>query len=319
MSGVRRVLVAVDGSEWTDRIVDYLCKVFPSKGTEVVLFHVANPLPEVLWDFQQNPLARYRMQEVRAYLEAYREKVVKKLEENREKLVNSGFSGDLVKVKTEVRQVGVARDIIFEAQKGYDALVIGRRGESRLKELIMGSVATKIIGRLSMIPVAVVGFGNPEKGVVLAVDGSPEAVRIAHCIGRIFQGSDNNFQVVHILRDIRQTVIPPVADMSLSALPPEWFDWVEQEKETARREIEKVMDEVIRILNSYGLRSSKIIVTDVPSRAEEIVNQARARNYGTIVVGRRGISRVEEFLLGRVSNKVLQLARQETVWVVSCA
>ncbi|SFM64180.1 universal stress protein [Thermodesulforhabdus norvegica] len=319
MSQQRRILAAVDGSEWTDRIVDYLCAVFPAEGTEVVLFHVANPLPEILWDFQQNPLARYRMHQVRAYLEAYRERVEKKLEENRQKLVNSGFSGDLVKVRTEIRQVGVARDIIFEAQKGYDVLVMGRRGESRLKDLILGSIVTKVIGRLSMVPVAVVGFGPPEKGVVIAVDGSPETTRIAHCVGRIFQNSDHDVQVVHILRGMGQAVVPPITDMSLSALPPEWFDWVEQERETARRQIERIMEDVVEILASYGLRSSQTVVTDVASRAEEIVNQARMRKYGTIVVGRRGISKVEEFLLGRVSNKVLQLARQEAVWVVSCA
>ncbi|MBW1975483.1 MAG: universal stress protein [Deltaproteobacteria bacterium] len=319
MNRSRRILAAVDGSEWTDRVIDYICEVFPKEGTEVVLFHVANPLPEILWDFQQNPVARYRMQEVRAYLDAYRQGVEKRLEENRGKLLNSGFSGDLVTVKTEVRQVGVARDIIFEAQKGYDLLVLGRRGESRLKDLILGSVVGKVMGRLSMIPIAVVGTGPYKKGVVLAVDGSPESTKIAHCIGRILENSNNPLRVVHILRGVRQTVMPPITDMSPSALPPKWFDWVEQERENARRQVEGLMDDVVEILASYGLSAEKTVVTDVASRAEEIINQARNLKYGTVVVGRRGISRVEEFLLGRVSNKVLQLARQETVWIVSCS
>jgi hypothetical protein len=36
-----------------------------------------------------------------------------------------------------------------------------------------------------------------------------------------------------------------------------------------------------------------------------------------IVVGRRGLSRVEEFFMGRVSDKVLQLAKEMAVWVVT--
>ena len=38
--------------------------------------------------------------------------------------------------------------------------------------------------------------------------------------------------------------------------------------------------------------------------------------YGTIVVGRRGLSTVEEFDMGRVSNKLVQAAKDRAVWVV---
>jgi nucleotide-binding universal stress UspA family protein len=48
-----------------------------------------------------------------------------------------------------------------------------------------------------------------------------------------------------------------------------------------------------------------------------IVEEARARNFSTIVVGRRGLSRVEEFFIGRVSNKIVHMARDKAVWVVS--
>jgi len=35
------------------------------------------------------------------------------------------------------------------------------------------------------------------------------------------------------------------------------------------------------------------------------------------VVGRRGLSKIQEFFMGRVSSKVVQLAGAQTVWVVS--
>jgi nucleotide-binding universal stress UspA family protein len=34
-------------------------------------------------------------------------------------------------------------------------------------------------------------------------------------------------------------------------------------------------------------------------------------------VGRRGLSRVRDFLIGRVSNKLIQLAKNQAVWVVN--
>lgn len=38
--------------------------------------------------------------------------------------------------------------------------------------------------------------------------------------------------------------------------------------------------------------------------------------YGTIVLGRRGLSQVEKFTMGSVSSKTLQLAEEMAVWIV---
>jgi nucleotide-binding universal stress UspA family protein len=47
------------------------------------------------------------------------------------------------------------------------------------------------------------------------------------------------------------------------------------------------------------------------------VEEAQKNGFGTIVIGRRGLSKVRQFMMGRVSNKVLQLARDLAVWVVN--
>ena len=59
------------------------------------------------------------------------------------------------------------------------------------------------------------------------------------------------------------------------------------------------------------------MITGVVSRAGAIVDEARHGGYGTVVIGRRGISKVEEFFMGRVSSKVINLAKDLSVWVVS--
>ncbi|MCJ7616010.1 MAG: universal stress protein, partial [Desulfobacterales bacterium] len=38
--------------------------------------------------------------------------------------------------------------------------------------------------------------------------------------------------------------------------------------------------------------------------------------YSTVVVGRQGLSRTEEFLFGSTSSKIVNYARNCTVWVV---
>ena len=59
------------------------------------------------------------------------------------------------------------------------------------------------------------------------------------------------------------------------------------------------------------------IITGAHSRAGAIVQEAKQGGYGTIVVGRTGLSKVRDFFMGRVSNKVVHLAKENAVWVVS--
>jgi len=88
----------------------------------------------------------------------------------------------------------------------------------------------------------------------------------------------------------------------------------------AEKSIVIVYEEAMKRLQKAGVSPDLIAtktVTGVASRAKAIVDEARKGDFGTIVVGRRGLSRVEEFFMGRVSNKVLQLAKEMAVWVVN--
>ena len=45
----------------------------------------------------------------------------------------------------ESKKKGVARDILAEAQSGYDTIVLGRRGLSSIAEFLIGSVSQKVL------------------------------------------------------------------------------------------------------------------------------------------------------------------------------
>ncbi len=53
-----------------------------------------------------------------------------------------------------------------------------------------------------------------------------------------------------------------------------------------------------------------------PSIAQTILDIQQTGGYGTLVVGRRGITKGEEFLFGSVSTKLVRDARNCAVWVV---
>jgi nucleotide-binding universal stress UspA family protein len=84
--------------------------------------------------------------------------------------------------------------------------------------------------------------------------------------------------------------------------------------------MESVFAEASTRLEKAGLSRGQIttrLAKGVRSRAGAIIEEALKGGYGTIVVGRRGISYVEEFSMGRVSNKIIHLAKELAVWVVS--
>ena len=44
--------------------------------------------------------------------------------------------------------------------------------------------------------------------------------------------------------------------------------------------------------------------------------EAAREDFGTIALGRRGLSKVVTFDMGRVSNKLIHLAHNRAVWIV---
>jgi nucleotide-binding universal stress UspA family protein len=99
-----------------------------------------------------------------------------------------------------------------------------------------------------------------------------------------------------------------------------WQEKLEKELEQAGREIDPIFEEARNRLLRAGIAPGRVgakVVKGAGNRAGAIVEEAEQGGYDTIVVGRRGLSKVQEFFMGRVSNKVIHLAKDKTVWVVS--
>jgi nucleotide-binding universal stress UspA family protein len=160
--------------------------------------------------------------------------------------------------------------------------------------------------------------GRPQTGKILvALDTSEEAMRTVDFIGAIMNGKYWEVTLFHVIREDDFT--SPRYKTSF-VLHKEWEGKVREKFLEAEKSILIVYEEAMKRLQKTGVNPDLIAtktVTGVASRAKAIVDEARKGDFGTIVVGRRGLSRVEEFFMGRVSNKVLQLAKEMAVWVVN--
>jgi nucleotide-binding universal stress UspA family protein len=298
-----KILLAVDGSDQAFEAVRYVSQFFPPKGVEVVLFHALSKVPEGFWDVEKSPAFKHKLSSVAAWATREQAAVQEFMERARQLLLNQGIPEDKVSVKTAERKKDIARDINAESQQDYDAVVVGRLGKSQLKDLVWGSVADKLIGRLTHVPVCVVG-GSPQVGKILvAMDTSEEATKVLDFAGNMMDITDCEVTLLHVIRGVEA-----------------WTAEASEQLQKAEMAATTLLEEAIGRLQSAGLNRDRIsskIRSGVASRAEAIVEEARKSGCGTIIVGRRGMSRVREFFMGRVSKKVLQLAKWNAVWVVS--
>jgi nucleotide-binding universal stress UspA family protein len=308
----KKILAAVDGSVHSLEAVKYVGSLFPPEQVEVTLFTVKDKIPELYYDLDVNP-------EFHPTLGAYKEWALEEektagafMDKCLECLTEKGFSREAVTILVRERREGVARDIAKESLDGYDAVVVGKRGRSALKDLMLGSIATKLIGRLTHVPLWMVG-GRPRPGKALVgFDGSEGAMAAVEYAAKMLAGSGSEIHLVHIGRspDIYRETYEVIFNSEESR---KWLD-------EAKLQVASAMEKAKSRLIAAGIAEDRVkakVITGKSSRAQAIVDEAKEGDYGTIVLGRRGISKVEEFLIGRVGNKVLQLAEDAAVWIVS--
>ena len=312
----RRILVAVDGSEQAMNAVRYLSKMVTPQSTEVVLCHVVSKASESLWDRPEatdlenssllNPWELRQEKIMMGFFAAARTI-----------FIEQGFSENMLVQQIHQRQQGIARDIIVEAGLGYDCVVAGRMGMNPITKHVMGSVASKLAATLTHTPLCLVG-GTPSPGkVLIAIDASRETMRTVASMGRFLRDNTAQITLFHVIRNqTSATMAPWTAESAEETIT----ELSEEELDRAKQTMAPVFEHAVESLQRAGVATERIsskIITGVLTRGGTIYAQALQGGYGTVVVGRRGLSNVERFALGRVSSKVIQLAGDTAVWIVS--
>lgn len=319
-SGKKRLLLAVDGSEQSFEAVRYASRVLPADRLEIVLFHVVTRVPESFWDLEKEPAYHYRIVNVGGWEQEHSRLIQGFMEQAGQLLQDAGVPKDAVTVKVKDRVVGIAQDVIAESQCGYDAVVVGRRGLSELKDFVLGSIANRLVEKLAHVPVWVVGGKQTPARMLLCVDGSDNARLAVEYVGGMLDGDTAlDVTVFHVIRGLsffQQMIGKPFSGDAQKT----WAEKAEKQLAVAQNEINAVLEDLRMTLVKAGVNPNRVawkVATGATSRAAAILEEAERGKYDTIVVGRRGISAIQEFFMGRVSNKVIHQARDRVVWVVS--
>lgn len=305
----KKFLIAVDGSDRALDAVQYVSELKPFQKSRVVLFNVFMGVPESYWDLEKDPQFSQSAREVRAWEMEQRKVMNEYMAQAKDMLMRAGFPEGSIAVKVQKRKKGVARDILHEAENGYSALVIGRKGFGTYKEIIVGSVANKLADRASFLPVLMIGQIPPDENILIAFDASDGAMRAVDFVGKTLGGFEYKVHLLHVIRGMEDAAGGPAR-----------FFMPKKIHEAAEDKMTNAFAEAKQRLVDAGFSPNMIttkIVKGAQSRAGTIIDEARQKDYGTIVIGRRGHSKVRDFFMGRVSNKIIQTIRNRAVWVIT--
>jgi nucleotide-binding universal stress UspA family protein len=312
MGRSKKILVAVDGSPQSLDGVRYIALKFSNADLKVNLMHVLSTEPEPFRDMEKEQLFSRKMRTKQAeWIRKEKESAQKFLEEARHILLEANLREGNVGLILQERQVGIARDIIAESSKGYDAVVIGRQGSSKFRDIFLGSVSYKIVQAVKDIPVWVIGGDIRSRKILVAVDGSKNSRKAVDYVGKFAAGNGIEVTLFNAVREFRLAMLDiatPGGEEIEGKILAELEKDVQRMFDSYRRRLEKAGVEGRVISSKYILQSR--------SRSGDILKEAKEGDFGTIVMGRRGLSRVHEFPLGRVTTKVLNRANLLALWIV---
>ena len=290
MSAFDPVLAAVDFSDDARRAAHRAALVAVEQGARLELLHVlSNTSAASLRDLLR-PHAGVQAQVlggVRAMLEELASDLA----------ARTGVSGT-----PRVEQGEVLPSILAAARQAA-LLVVGAHGWNPLRDLILGSTAERLLGRCRR-PVLVVRRPprGPYRRVIAAMDFSPHSLNALAMAMRIAPGAD--IILVHAFG------IPFEGKLRIAGVDEERL---REYRMQARHQALTEMVATVAAIDGDRSRLSHAVAHGHPPQL--ILAKTRQLRADLVVIGRRGRSAAEDFLLGSVTRHVLSDAKCDVLVV----
>ena len=286
----RTIVVATDFSPTAALALERACELAKLRGDKLVLAHAVSiePVPMAGPELLVLPVD-------------YEAKIHEASEKALQSLVNETRTKG-VEV-TGALSLGPPVDVVLEAVKQHsaDMVVIGTRGNSGFKHLLLGSVAEAVV-RKCPVPVLTIHPGDDRSlasidHVIVPTDFSDEASHVVERLSELLpEGVKPKLSLLHVYQ-------LPVIVAPLMGFAPEMPVLAED----ARDEAHKALDPLAEKLRSAGYEVDVIGREGDPSHV--ISDLTETSDADLVVMGTRGLSKIEQVLLGSTAERVVQHAK----------
>jgi len=313
---MKRILLATDGSEYALKGSTYLADLYKgASDVEITVLNISPPVPPIYREEHRDPQIRKVYSAWKKKIEQEAEKYIK---ESAEVIQRGGFKKSQIRAIHAHQIVGVARDILREADARHsDACVIGKKGMGWFDDMFLGSITSKLLEISENHPIWLVsGKKWDSRKVLIAMDHTSQIVQLARYVGQMFRG----------LEGVKIRFYHYFAPFIENLTTEERKKMKEFEKRAAERERDRMFHffgEAQRVLEDLGF-SKKGMEYEVfrgesasPKKvSQRILKEVQEGKHGTLVIGRKGATDAREFRLGSVAWRIATESENCAAWVV---
>lgn len=205
-----------------------------------------------------------------------------------------------------IKNCGSAIESILEQaeKEKYDLILMGSHGKKGIQKWL-GSVSQEIINS-SKISDYIAKKENNKKKVLFTTDGTECSLSVIEEIISDIELSDKEVHICMVNEDPNLLFLEGTLDTN-------WLlDIQKQQYMYASNAIESIK----KIIESRGIEvNQSTILTGIP--AQEIINYAKNNEIDLIILGSRNKSKMDRFLMGSVSKRILENVVSD-IWLVKC-
>ena len=284
-----KILLPIDGSEYSKYAIDFLAsrQTLLGSNPDIELLNVQVPLPARARRLVgKDALARY-----------YEEEAEKVFASARKSLKQNGL------VTTEKFVAGAPAEKIAEEADAIkaDLIVMGSRGLTPLKGLIMGSVTTGVLARTRCPILLLRDKEAPDADALrvgIAVDGSKYGQAAVDYViqNQNLFGTGAQFFLINVVNDYAGAVMPDMAGMALPALSES------EVLELQKKEFSETIEPLRETFAKISLKPTEVCLVGNPS--DEIAAYAKKNRLDLIVMGSHGYTRFKSAVMGSTAMHI---------------
>ena len=287
-----KILCPVDGSDFSRLLVQGVGTIFRSRAREIVLLHV---LPAKSYGSHQARktgksiswagLSKKMNQAGNKLLHGHAERLKVAL--------NQAGTSWLTSLKTMLVKGDVSEGILRASEKmNADCTAVGSRGMSDVPGYLLGSVSRKVVTHASCSVLMIKGAVAVPLPVLLALDGSKATKRATR---KIITWLDSDEVVLHAV-----SVVPEkLTDLGLEVLGKRQAKAL---MAPVRKQTQVLLAESRKKFLKMGFQVDTKLLEGNPRT--QIIEAAQGLKTQLICVGSKGLSGIERFTLGSVSEWV---------------
>ena len=196
---------------------------------------------------------------------------------------------------------GEPREAIIREAREWpaDLTVVGARGLGPMGRFLLGSVSTSVLHGVPGAVAVVRGTPQRPRRVVVACDGSPDALDAVRFLAALSLGRDTT---VCLLGVVTPTLAPAGPEMMGMPWPPTMDAFIDEQKSALNDVLTRAAAE---LGTAVGSVERSVVVGHPPT---EIVEAASKTGVDLVVLGARGLGPLGRLVLGSVSDRVVHHA-----------